>query len=343
MLLEELSNLNGASGAEKNVREAIRAMVEPYVDAVYVDKIGNLIAVKRGNQEHPRIMLAAHMDEVGLMITDIKEDGFLKFEPVGGIDPRVLISKPVRIGRDLIGVIGSKAIHLQKSADRKKALTIDQLYIDIGAKSKEDAGKHVKIGDYAHFMTECAPLGDSCWKGKAFDDRVGCAAIIEILKQSQSSDFTLYAAFTVQEEVGLRGSQVAAYGIGPDFAVVLEGTVSADMPDVEEQGWVTRIGAGPACSLMDRTTLYNPKLIAAVTKLAKAKNLPLQFRQGSSGGNDAGCIHLNKTGVPVIALSVPSRYIHSSVTVISNDDYENCIRLVGEIIKEIPQTFLNAR
>ena len=274
------------------------------------------------------------------MVTEITGDGFLKFEPVGGIDPRVLIAKPVRLPEGLTGVIGSKAIHLQKPNDRKRALTIEQLYIDIGAKSKEEAARHVKIGSYAHFHTECESFGIGYWKGKAFDDRLGCAALIEILQQA-NDNFTLYAAFTVQEEVGLRGSEVAAYHINPDFAVVVEGTVSADMVDVEEDQWVTQIGKGPACSLMDRTTLYNPKLVAMVADLAKAKKIPLQFKRGASGGNDAGRIHLSREGVPVVSISVPCRYLHSSLSIISNDDYENCIRLVREIIKEIPPSFVH--
>jgi len=278
------------------------------------------------------------MDEVGLMITEIGSDGILKFGVVGSIDPRVLISKIVILNESLPGVIGAKAIHLQKPVERKKALSLEQLYIDIGASSKEEAAKYVKIGDYAYFDTAFDTLGKGYYKAKAFDDRVGCAVIAELMKNSY--DYPLYGVFTVQEEVGLRGAQVAAYQVNPDFAIVLEGTVSADMIDVEEDEWVTRIGQGPACSFMDSSTLYNPELVRYVEKLARDNQLPLQFRRGARGGNDAGKIHLSKTGVPTITLSVPCRYIHSPVSIIAESDYLNCIKLVDLILRNLPHELI---
>ncbi|HWQ43607.1 MAG TPA: M42 family metallopeptidase [Desulfosporosinus sp.] len=335
MLLKSLSELNGTSGAEGLVRNFLRQQVESFVDTVTVDKIGNLIATKNGHLGGPKVMLTAHMDEVALMIVDITSDGFLKFRPVGGIDARILVSKPVQINETLVGVIGAKAIHLQKPSERQKALHFDQLYIDIGAKSKEEAAGKVKLGDYAYFITKCEPFGEGLYKGKAFDDRVGCAILVELLKRDY--DIPLVAAFTVQEEVGLRGAKIAAYHINPDFAIVIEGTVAADVSDQGEKGWVTELGKGPACSLMDRTTLYNPKLIQWVADLAREKGIPLQFRRGSSGGNDAGPIHVSRTGIPTIALSVPCRYIHSCVSVISEKDYSACFNLISEILNELPR------
>ena len=337
MLLKNLSDLNGTSGNEGLVRNFLRQHVEPFVETINVDKMGNLIATKNGHLAGPRVMIAAHMDEVALMIMEITSDGFLKFQPVGGIDPRILIAKPVKINESLIGVIGAKAIHLQKPAERQKALSFEQLYIDIGAKSKEDAASQVKLGDYAYFMTKCEPFGEGLYKGKAFDDRAGCAILVELLKKDY--DFPLVAAFTVQEEVGLRGAKVAAYHVAPDFAIVIEGTVAADVADREEEGWVTELGQGPACSLMDRTTLYNPKLIQWVTDLARQKGIPLQFRRGASGGNDAGPIHVSRAGIPTIVLSIPCRYIHSFASVISEKDYTACVNLVDELLKEIPRKF----
>lgn len=333
MLLKTLSELNGVAGAEKPIRNALRSAIEPYVDSITVDKIGNLIAVKNGHLKGPKVLVAAHMDEVGLMITEMTTDGFLKFQPVGGIDARVLISKPIHIGK-LTGVIGAKAIHLQKSFERQHALSLDQLYIDIGAKSKEEASKHVKLGDYAYFLTSFEPFGEGFYKGKAFDDRVGCSILVELLKNTY--DFPIIAAFTVQEEVGLRGAKVAAFHTQPDFALILEGTVSADMMEIEDHAWVTEIGKGPACSIMDRTTLYNPKLIKRVAEIAREKDIPLQFRRGNSGGNDAGKIHLTKTGIPVISISVPCRYIHSYASVVSECDIHNTTRLADEVLKYIP-------
>ncbi|MDO0825199.1 M42 family metallopeptidase [Desulfosporosinus nitroreducens] len=331
MLLKRLSELNGTSGAESHVRNFLRQHIEPFVDSVNIDKMGNLIAVKNGHLTGPKVMVAAHMDEVALMIIDITSDGFLKFRPVGGIDARILVSKPVLINESIAGVIGAKAIHLQKRSERQKALTFDQLYIDIGAKSKDDTSGKVKLGDYAYFMTKCEPFGEGLYKGKAFDDRAGCAILADLLKKD--SDFPFVAAFTVQEEAGLRGAKVAAYHLAPDFAIVIEGTVAADVSDREEEGWVTELGKGPACSLMDRATLYSPKLIRWVTDVARQKEIPLQFRRGSSGANDAGPIHVSKAGIPTIVLSVPCRYIHSFASVISEKDYTACLNLVYELLK----------
>ncbi len=336
MLLKTLSELNGTSGVENEIRQALRQEIEPFVDSFWIDKIGNLIVEKKSTDQGPKVMLAAHMDEVALMITDFTADGLLRFRPVGGIDSRVLVSKPIKLN-SLIGVIGAKAIHLQKPQERQQALKIDQLYIDIGAKTKEEAEKHIQLGDYAYFLTETESLGEGFTKGKAFDDRVGCYVISEILKKDYT--LNLVAAFTVQEEVGLRGAKVAAYHVQPDFAIVLEGTVAADMVHLEEDEWVTELGKGPALSIMDHNTLYNPKIIEQVAELAKKNAIPLQFRRGNNGGNDAGKIHLSREGIPTITISVPCRYIHSTSSIISEEDVKNTIRLVDALLQSIPTSF----
>ncbi|WP_018307381.1 M42 family metallopeptidase [Desulfitobacterium hafniense] len=336
MLLKILSELNGTSGAEKEIRQALAAELEPCVHSLSTDKIGNLIVQKNPSLSGPKVMIAAHMDEVALMITAITADGFLKFQPVGGIDPRILVSKPLKINA-LTGVIGAKAIHLQKPKEREQALTIEQLYIDIGAKSKEEAEKHVKIGDYAYFFTEMERLGQGYLKGKAFDDRVGCAILAQLLKRDYA--LNLIGAFTVQEEVGLRGATVAAYHVQPDFAIVLEGTVSAQMMEVEEGEWVTEPGKGPALSMLDNSTLYQPQLLRQVIDLAEKMGIPYQLRRGHSGGNDAGRIHLSREGIPTIALSVPCRYIHSTASVLAEKDIEHTLNLVDGILKAIPHEF----
>ncbi|HHY28480.1 MAG TPA: M42 family metallopeptidase [Desulfitobacterium dehalogenans] len=336
MLLKILSELNGTSGDEKEIRHTLAAELEPFVHSVSTDKMGNLIVQKNPQVSGPKVMIAAHMDEVALMVTSITSDGFLKFQPVGGIDPRILISKPLKINA-LMGVIGAKAIHLQKPKEREQALKIEQLYIDIGAKSKEEAEKHVKIGDYAYFFTETETLGQGYLKGKAFDDRVGCAILAELLRRDYS--INLVGAFTVQEEVGLRGATVAAYHVQPDFAIVLEGTVSAHMMEVEEGEWVTEPGKGPALSIMDSSTLYRPQLLRQVIDLAEKMGIPYQLRKGHSGGNDAGRIHLTREGIPTIAISIPCRYIHSTVSVLAEKDIENALGLVDGILKAIPHEF----
>lgn len=338
MLLKTLSELQGTSGAEKKVRDLLQEEITPYVDSLAVDKIGNLIAVKKGAKNSPKVLLTAHMDEVALMVTEITPDGFLKFRPVGGIDPRILVSKPVKVS-GINGVIGSKAIHLQKTQERQQALKLDQLYIDIGANSKEEAERYIKLGDYAYFVTGFEALGQAFFKGKAFDDRVGCYVIVETLKK-KFENLNLVAAFTVQEEVGLRGSKVAAYHTQPDFALNIEGTISADMAHIEEEEWVTELGKGPALSIQDQTTLYNPQLIKQVVDIAKQNKIPLQFRRGTSGNNDAGKIHSSRTGIPTLSINVPCRYIHSPVSMVRQDDIQNTIQLVEEILRAIPDHFI---
>lgn len=337
MLLKTLSELNGTSGAEKEIRNTIRSEIAPWVESTFIDKIGNLIVHKAEIKNTLKVLLTAHMDEVALMITEITSEGFLKFRSVGGIDPRVLVSKPVNIS-GVNGVIGAKAIHLQKMQERQHALKLEQLYIDIGSKSKEETSKYVKLGDYAYFTTEFESLGNGLFKGKALDDRVGCYILTEILKKSY--DLSLIAAFTVQEEVGLRGAKVAAYHLNPDFAIVVEGTVSAEIAHLEkEEDWVTELGKGPAISILDQTTLYNPQLIQQVVDLANHKKIPFQFRRGSSGGNDAGKIHISREGIPTLSINVPCRYIHSGVSLVNKSDIENTIKLIEEILKAIPHDY----
>jgi len=334
MLLKELTEIMGASGEEKLIREKIKNIIKPYVDDMYVDNMGNLIACKKGKKDKPKIMLAAHMDEVGLMVKSINEDGTISFFPVGGVDNRILVAKPVKVGeKGINGVIGAKPIHLQKRDEQERPLDYDSLYIDIGAKNKEEAEKHVSLGDYIYFDSNFELMGNGYIKAKALDDRIGCNVLIEILKNEY--EYTICAAFTVQEEVGLRGAGVAAYNIEPDFAIVVEGTVAADVTDSVPHLISTELGKGPAISLMDRTTLYDRKTIDKITKIARENNVPYQFRRISSGGNDAGKIHLTKGGIKTVAVSIPCRYIHSFNSVAYLEDFNNAVVLVDLIIKNI--------
>ncbi|MGI6449635.1 MAG: M42 family metallopeptidase [Desulfitobacteriia bacterium] len=335
MLLKELCNLPGVSGNETEVRDYILELIKDRVDSFRIDKIGNLLAESKGfASEKPKVILAAHMDEVGLLITDITTDGYLKFQPLGGIDPRILVAKTIYCGNNkIIGVIGSKAIHLQKPEERKQALTLDELYIDIGSVSKEDAEQRVKIGDYVSFTTEFEQINSELYKAKAFDDRVGCAILIESLANKYNCD--LIAAFTVQEEVGLRGSQVISNYLDGDLAIVIEATNANDLGETLPENRLVEVGKGPACSLMDSATIYQPELIRKVTKLAADHQIPLQFRKGTAAANDAGNIHRAGQGIPTITLSVPCRYIHSPNSLLSLRDYENCLKLVQAILKNI--------
>ncbi len=333
-LLRKLTEASGVSGNEDEVRDIIKKEISSLADKIYIDGIGNLIAYKKGKgtDNKKRIMLCAHMDEVGFIITSISDNGMLKFRPVGGIDPRILISKRVYIGKDRIpGVLGIKAIHLQEPNERKNAVKVEQMYIDIGVNSKEEAEKLVKIGDYAIFDSNMVEFGDNKIKAKALDDRVGCAVLIEALGEEYEHD--IYACFTVQEEVGLRGAGVAAYHVEPDIGIVVEGTTCSDVSGVDEHMYSTIMGNGPAITIMDGSSISNKELIDSLKAIGEAKGIPYQLKKGTTGGNDAGMIHTSKEGVATCVVSVPCRYIHSPSSVMDKSDFENTIELVKEFVK----------
>lgn len=330
MFLKELTELSGVSGCEYEVRNFIKAKLNEIGCEYYIDKLGNVIAHNKGKKKKT-IMVAAHMDEVGLIVSHIDSNGFIKFQTVGGIDQRVLNSKIVEVGEQKIpGVIGSKAVHLMSEEERGKAVAIDKLYIDIGSSSKEDTEKLVNIGDYVVFKSDYVEFGDNMIKAKALDDRAGCSVILKLLSMKLDVDF--YGVFTVMEEVGCRGANTAAYALEPDLGIVIEGTVCADMPEVEEHLKSTIIGKGAAISLMDKSTIYDIEEVRRVAKIAEDNNISYQYRKSVSGGNDAGAIHKAKIGTKVLAISVPCRYIHSSVNVASKNDYNSVVELTKEVL-----------
>ncbi len=335
MLLKRLTEASGVSGNEDEIRTIIYNEIKDRADHIKVDRLGNLIAYKKGlHNPNKKVMLCAHMDEVGLIITDINDSGLLKFKTVGGIDPRVLLSEIVRIGKDNIyGVIGAKAIHLQESEERKKPIKVKDLYIDIGVEDGKEAEKLIKIGDYAIFNSSYHEFGDHRVKAKALDDRVGCAMLIELLNQRY--DFSLYAVFTVQEEVGLRGAKVVAFDIDPDIALVIEGTTCSDVPGTDPHKYATKLGEGAAVSIMDAASYSNKEISKTLYKLGKDHNIPVQYKATTFGGNDAGAIHLTKEGVKTGAISIPCRYIHSSSSVMSMKDYFACMDIVKLFLKTI--------
>ncbi len=335
MLLKRLSEASGVSSREDEVRDIIRGELYGVAD-ITCDVLGNLIAIKPGREDMPRLMLCAHMDEVGLMITYIEDNGILRFEPVGGIDQRVLVSKAVRIGKDRIpGVIGAKAIHLQEPDERKQVLRLPQLYIDIGAKDRKTAEGMVNIGDYAVFDTEFEELGQGIIKGKAFDDRIGCWILIKAMKRLASSELNIYALFSAQEEVGTRGAGSAAYAIEPDLALVLEGTTASDVPDVDEALYSTIVGKGPAITIMDRSFIAHPIIRERLEAVAIEHKIPYQVRRLTGGGTDAGKIHLTRGGIPTGAISIPCRYIHSPAAIASMKDAEAAVELVVRFVENI--------
>ncbi len=333
--LEALSNLHGVSGDEGAVRKYIKEAVACCGGDIRTDTMGNLYVHKK-KEGKPVVMVCAHMDEVGLLVTKIRDDGELEYSPCG-IDPRVMPGRRVEIGKDNVaGVIGSKAIHRQSADEFKKSIKHSALTIDIGAKDKADAEKYVHVGDYACFTTTFSEFGEGLMMGKALDDRVGCAAIIELLKNDYECDF--YGVFTVQEEVGTRGATIAAYNVKPDICIVMEGTTANDMPDTKGHQCVTRVGKGPAISFMDRGTVVRPQMFDAMRSAAKEAGIVYQLRQGANGGTDAGAVHKAVGGCFAGGISVPCRYIHSATSVASVSDFENAVALADAFLAQ--QKFL---
>ncbi|MFV0440281.1 MAG: M42 family metallopeptidase [Lachnospirales bacterium] len=332
MLLEKLVNANGVVTYEDEVRKIIIEEIKDHVDSVKVDSMGNIIAVKNSEAKGKHIGLSAHMDEVGLIIHDVDSEGLLKFK-AWGINDNVLLSKPVVIGeKKLKGVIGGKPIHLQKPEERLTNIPLESLYIDIGATSKEDALKHVQIGDVVAFDSEYKEFGENKAKSKAFDDRVGCYAIIKALQSDTKHKIT--ACFVVQEEGGLRGSIITANRINVDFLLNLEGTISADTIAEKEKDYITTLGSGVVLSLMDRSTLYHKKYRDEVIKVAEKYDIPYQFRKSNMGGTDTGNYQMAHGGTPVMNICVGCRYIHSPVSVADITDVENMVLLVEKFIEE---------
>lgn len=326
MLIKELTDLNGISGNEKEVRDFIICKISNLCDSIKVDSIGNIIAYKKGSNSKFKVMLSAHMDEVGFIVSGHTDKGFIKFKPVGGIDDKILPGKRVLVGKkNLCGVIGIKPIHQQDKDEREKINKVKNMYIDIGADSKEEAEKLSPLGEFIAFDSEFIELGTNCIKAKALDDRVGCAVLIEALKHN--FEFDLYACFTVQEEVGLRGAKVAAYNVMPDVALVIEGTTCSDIPNVEPYEQSTILGNGAALTIMDRTCICDKELVQFLHEVAIKNNIKVQYKQTTSGGNDSGQIQRTGTGVKTASISVPCRYIHSPVSVMSRSDFESVERL----------------
>ncbi len=337
MFLKELSELPGVSGNEGQVRSFIQAKLSAWGIRYDCDTIGNLYAYKetkfRNGKGEANLMLAAHMDEVGLMVSAVEKSGHLRFYKVGGIDERFLVSRPVRIGNAGIkGVIGAKAIHLQKKEERGKPLPVNKLYIDIGAKDKDDALKVVKVGDYVSFLAHAEEF-QGIFKGKALDNRAGCAALLEILQRDYPGSFT--AVFTVQEEIGCRGARVAAYRLNPRLALVLETTVAADLPDVEEKDHVTQLGKGPAFTLQDSSIVTHPRVLERLIAVAREGGIPYQFRRYSGASTDAGAISLAHGGVPAGVISNPCRYLHSPASILNLDDWRNQVEVVDGFIRSV--------
>lgn len=337
-LLKKLCLLNGVSGDEDAVREFIRAEARPYVDSIRTDALGNLIVFKKGKKTTGhKLMLAAHMDEVGLIITKITDEGFLKFDFVGGVDRRVAIGKPVVLGPDRVpGIIGLKAIHLVSRDEMKKVPKTDALYIDIGAKNKEDAETLVTLGMYGSFVGDPEEFGNGLLKAKAIDDRIGCAIMLQLIKEELPMDVVF--TFTAQEEVGTRGAFGAAFSITPEIALVLETTTAANLPNVEAHRKVCAPGKGPVISYMDGATIYDRELFESLRDLAESNQIPWQTKEYIAGGNDARTIQRTKSGVRVAAMSAAVRYLHAPASVGNISDFEQMLQLTRLFVAHVAET-----
>lgn len=334
-MLKILTELNGVAGNEEKVADFILSQVSGYADEIIRDSMGNLVFLKRGKKPTAKkIAFFAHMDEVGLICTDITDDGYIKFDCVGHIDDRVLLTQKVLVGDDeLPGVIGIKAVHLQEKEERKKVIKKEDMYIDIGFSTKEEAQKHVSKGDYIALDSPYVRLNDRRFKAKAIDDRVGCAIMMELMHDKYDCD--VYFCFSVQEEMGMRGSSVLSRRINPDVAIVLEATTASDTAFVPEHLYATRLGEGPVISLMDKGSYSDIKLRNFIVELAEKRGIKYQFKQTSNGANDSRVLQTGSGGCVVNAISLPCRYIHSAVSVADGGDYDEMKRLVRAVLNDI--------
>ncbi len=331
-LLEKLSSAFGPSGCEAEVVSLIKDTVGKYADEIIEDTLGNLI-IKINGKTDKKLMMCAHTDEVGFMVRAFDDHGCIYFHTVGGISCGALCARSVTVkgkdGKKYPGVIDSKAIHSQSAKERKEYIPTDKMHINIGAKDEKEVRELVSLGDFAVFDSDFVLFGNGFVKGKALDDRVGCAVMCDIIKklkeENKTPESTVYFAFTTKEEVGRSGALTATELIKPDFALILECTAVSDMPDTPAHKTVSKLGDGVSLSLMDNSTVYRKEVIEKMMATAEKENVKYQIKTFVSGGNDAGHIHKTSGGVRCATLSVPSRYIHSACCVIHEDDYASML------------------
>ena len=336
--LKKLSKENGTSGNEKNIKNIIIKEISPFAEDIKIDNLGNVIVFKKGEKRpNTKLLITAHMDEIGLICTFITEDGYIGFDKIGGIEDKILPGITVNIGKNNIpGVIGIKPIHLCDTLERKTPVSSQDLLIDIGANSKKQALKYVDIGDHIYFKSEF-DISNGIITGKALDDRVGCSILVQMIKSNLA--FDTFFAFTVQEEIGLRGAKVASHNVNPDSAIVVEATTACDIPEVSPSNQICKINEGVVISFMDNRTIYDKEYYNLAIKSANQNKIKYQIKQGISGGNDAGAIQTSRNGVRTLALSVPCRYLHTPKGIISQEDYFNTASLtmiMAEKICDIP-------
>jgi len=336
-LLKKISEIPGTSGFEQLIRQAIIKEIKSYVDRIEIDNMGNLIAFRKGKQ-NKKLMLAAHMDEIGFIVNYIDDNGFLHFLPLGGFDPKTLVSQRVIVHgkKDLIGVMASKPIHIMKAEERKKAAEIQDFFIDLGMQ-KEEVEKYVEIGDSVTRERELIEMGD-CVNGKSLDNRISVYILIEVLKQLHKEElpYDTYAVFTVQEEVGIRGAQIASLSINPDFGLALDTTIAYDVPGSTPKESVTSLGKGAAIKIMDSASITDNRMVRFMKQIAKKHQILWQAELLPAGGTDTAMVQrMNKGGAITGAISIPTRHIHQVIETVHKKDLASCVQLLNHCIKEM--------
>lgn len=347
-MLKELTDAKGIPGNEKEPRDVMKKYIKNYADEVITDGLGSLIAKKVGDENGPKIMVTGHLDEVGFMVTRIDDQGFIFFQPVGGWWNQVMLAQRVTIMTrkgDITGVIGSKPPHILSPEQRKKPVEIKDMFIDIGASSKEEAEEiGVRPGDsIVPYFEFTVMKNEKVLLAKAWDNRIGCAIAIEVLKQLQNEKHPniVYGVGAVQEEIGLRGAKTAAYQINPDIGFAVDVGVAGDMPGVSDKEAAGKMGKGPQIIVYDASMVSHKGLRDFVVDTAEELNIPFQYDAMAGGGTDAGSIHVTHQGVPALAITVPTRYIHSHAAMLHRDDFENAVKLIVEVIKKLDRDAVN--
>ncbi|WP_335872717.1 M42 family metallopeptidase [Bacillus sp. 2205SS5-2] len=341
-MLKELTDAKGVPGNEREVRQVMRKYIEPFADEMMTDGLGSLIAKKIGDENGPKIMIAGHLDEVGFMVTRVDDKGFLRFQTLGGWWSQVMLAQRVTIVTskgDVTGVIGSKPPHILPLEARKKAVDIKDMFIDIGASSKEEATEWgIRPGDMVVPYFEFTVMNnEKMLLAKAWDNRIGCAIAIDVLKNLQGTDHPniVYGVGTVQEEVALRGARTSASVIKPDIGFAVDVGIAGDTPGISAKDAPCKMGEGPQIILYDASMISHKGLRDFVTNTADDMEIPYQFDSIPGGGTDSGAIHLTANGVPALTITIATRYIHSHAAMLHRDDYENTVKLITEIIKRL--------
>lgn len=339
-LMKELSTTPGISGFEEKIADIIKRELKDCTDSIEEDEMGNVIATKKGKKNAPTVMLASHMDEIGLMVKYIDDEGYLRFSKIGGINDQMLMNQSVTIhtaNGDIVGVLGSKPPHVTKPEEKDKVVKSEDMFIDIGAKDKEDAEKMVQVGDPITFNALFEDFPNDLIMGKALDNRVGCYVMMEVLKRVKSKA-TIYGVGTVQEEVGLKGAKTSAFKLNPDIAIALDTTLSGDHPGIKKEEAPAVIGKGPAIVLVDasgRGIITNKKVKDMLIKAGDSYEIDYQLEVSDGGTTDGTAIHLTREGIPTGVLSVPTRYIHTPVSVCSRKDIESTIDLIVKALDNL--------